>query len=154
MRDDAALNEFYEFVQGEGKLLTMELAERWSSGVLKTLGFHLDGRTKRKLAKVLPEPLSHQVKDVFFLLHFRDPNLSALEFQKQVARRSGNTNAEFARFPIIAVFAGIRRFTNSKLNDRIGEALSPEVQELWNISEKVSEERAFGARASEEAIGV
>ena len=143
MRDDVALNEFYEFVKREGQLLTVELAERWSAGVLKTLGFHLNGRTKRSLSKVLPEPLSDQVKDVFFLLHFRDPELSAMEFQKQVARRSGNTNAEFARFPTIAVFAGIRRFTNSKLNERIADALSPEVRELWEASEKVSQEKAF-----------
>jgi uncharacterized protein (DUF2267 family) len=105
---------------------------------LKTLGFHLDGRTKRSLAKVLPEPLDADLKDIFFLLHFRDPNLSSLEFQKQVARRSGNTNAEFARFPILAVFSGIQRYTNSKLNQRIAKALSPEIRELWEQSmEKV-----------------
>ena len=138
MRDDVALNEFYEFVKSEGQLLTVELAERWSAGVLKTLGFHLNGRTKRSLSKVLPEPLSDQVKDVFFLLHFRDPELSAMDFQKQVALRSGNTNAEFARFPIIAVFGGIRRFTNSKLNERIADALSPEVRELWDASESIA----------------
>lgn len=138
MRDDAQLQEFYEYVRKEGHLLSLELAERWSAGVLKTLGFHLSGRTKRSLAKVLPEPLSDHVKDVFFLLHFRDPNLSSLEFQKQVARRSGNTNAEFARYPTLAVFSGIRRFTNSKLNERIADALSPEMRELWEQSgEKV-----------------
>lgn len=138
MRDDAALQEFYEHVKKEGHLLTIELAERWSAGVLMTLGFHLNGRTKRSLAKVLPEPLSNQVKDVFFLLHFRDANLSARDFQKQVARRCGNTDPEFARFPILAVFSGIRRFTNSKLNERIADALSPEVRELWEMSmEKV-----------------
>lgn len=134
MRDDAQLQEFYEFVQENGMLLSVELAERWSAGVLKTLGFHLNGRTKRSLAKVLPEPLSDHVKDVFFLLHFRDPNLSSQEFQKQVARRCGNTDSEFARYPTLAVFSGIRRFTNSKLNQRIAEALSPEVQELWEQS--------------------
>jgi uncharacterized protein (DUF2267 family) len=101
---------------------------------LKTLGFHLDGRTKRNLAKVLPKPLADDLKDVFFLLHFRDPQLSSLDFQKQVARRSGNTNAEFARFPILAVFGGIQRYTNSKLNQRIAEALSTEVRELWEQS--------------------
>ena len=134
MRDDAQLQEFYEHVQKTGNLLTIELAERWSAGVLKTLGFHLNGRTKRSLAKVLPEPLSDHVKDVFFLLHFRDPNLSSQEFQKQVARRCGNTDSEFARYPTLAVFSGIRRFTNSKLNQRIADALSPEVQELWEQS--------------------
>jgi uncharacterized protein (DUF2267 family) len=134
MRDDSELHEFYEYVQRNGNLLSYELAQRWSAGVLKTLGFHLNGRTKRSLARVLPEPLSDYVKDVFFLLHFRDPNLSGLEFQKQVARRSGNTNAEFARYPILAVFSGIQRFTNSKLNQRIAESLSPEVRELWEQS--------------------
>jgi uncharacterized protein (DUF2267 family) len=138
MRDDATLQEFYEHVQRHGNLLSVELAERWSAGVLKTFGFHLNGRTKRSLAKVLPEPLSDHVKDVFFLLHFRDSTLSARDFQKQVARRCGNTDPEFARYPTLAVFSGIRRFTNSKLNERIGDALSPEVRELWEMSmEKV-----------------
>lgn len=138
MRDDAAVQDFYEHVMKHGNLLTIELAERWSAGVLKTLGFHLNGRTKRSLAKVLPDPLSDHVKDVFFLLHFRDPHLSARDFQKQVARRCGNTDSEFARFPTLAVFSGIRSFTNSKLNERIADALSPEVRELWEMSmEKV-----------------
>jgi uncharacterized protein (DUF2267 family) len=138
MRDDAKLQDYFEHVQGTGNLLSYELAQRWSAGVLKTLGFHLDGRTKRSLAKVLPEPLDADLKDIFFLLHFRDPNLSSLEFQKQVARRSGNTNAEFARFPILAVFSGIQHYTNSKLNQRIAKALSPEIRELWEQSmEKV-----------------
>ena len=144
MRDDAELNAFYEYVQDEGKLLSFEIAERWSAGVLKTLGFHLNGRTKRSLVKVLPEPLSDHVKDVFFLLHFKDQDLSANDFQKQVARRSGNTNAEFARFPILAVFSGIRRFTNSKLTERISEALSPEVRGLWEKSGEMASGRKVG----------
>jgi uncharacterized protein (DUF2267 family) len=139
MRNDAALEAYYEHVQNLGKLLSYELAERWSTGVLKTLGFHLNGRTKRSLGKVLPEPLSDDLKDVFFLLHFREPELSRLTFQKQVAMRSGNTNAEFAKFPILAVFSGIQRFTNSKLNERIGDALSPEVAELWEQSRELWE---------------
>jgi uncharacterized protein (DUF2267 family) len=134
MQNEAQLQDYYEFVQKQGNLLSYELAQRWSTGVLKTLGFHLDGRTKRNLAKVLPKPLADDLKDVFFLLHFRDPQLSSLDFQKQVARRSGNTNAEFARFPILAVFGGIQRYTNSKLNQRIAEALSTEVRELWEQS--------------------
>jgi uncharacterized protein (DUF2267 family) len=134
MRNDAEVQDYYEHVQHEGKLLSYELAQRWSTGVLKTLGFQLSGRTKRALGKMLPEPLCDDLKDVFFLLHFRDPSLSQQVFQKQVAMRSGNTNAEFARFPILAVFSGIRRFTNSKLDKRIGEALSPEIQKLWEQS--------------------
>jgi uncharacterized protein (DUF2267 family) len=138
MQDEAQLQEYYEFVQKHGNLLSYDLAKRWSSGVLKTLGFHLNGRTKRNLAKVLPKPLARDLKDVFYLLHFRDPNLSSLEFQKQVARRCGNTDAEFARYPTLAVFGGIQRYTNSKLNQRIADALSPEVRELWEQSmEKV-----------------
>ncbi len=140
MRDDAALQVYYEHVQRVGKLLSYELAERWSTGVLKTFGFHLNGRTKRSLVKVLPEPLSDDVKDVFFLLHFKDKNLSSRDFQKQVAKRSGNSDAEFARYPILAVFSGIRQFTNSKLNERISDALSPEVRELWEKSQKLWEQ--------------
>lgn len=138
MQNEEQLRDYYKQVQEQGKLLSYELAQRWSTGVLKTLGFHLNGRTKRNLAKVLPDSLADDLKDVFFLLHFRDPNLSSLEFQKQVARRCGNTDPEFARFPILAVFSAIQRFTNSKLNQRISDSLSPEVRELWEQSrEKV-----------------
>jgi hypothetical protein len=62
--------------------------------------------------------------------------LSSLEFQKQVARRSGNTNAEFARYPTLAVFSGIQKYTDSDLNKRIAESLSPEVRELWEKAMK------------------
>jgi uncharacterized protein (DUF2267 family) len=138
MRNDSQLQDYYEYVQKAGMLLSYELAQRWSTGVLKTLGFHLNGRTKRALAKALPEPLSRDLKDVFFLLHFRDPQLSSLEFQKQVAMRSGNTNAEFARYPILAVFSGIQRFTDSDLNQKIAKSLSPELREMWEqAAEKV-----------------
>jgi uncharacterized protein (DUF2267 family) len=138
MQNEAQLQDYYEHVQKHGNLLSPEIAKRWSTAVLKTLGFHLGGRTKRSLAKVLPQPLADDLKDVFFLLHFREPDLSSLEFQKQVARRSGNTDAQFARIPILAVFSGIQRYTNSKLNQRIAESLSPEVREIWEQStEKV-----------------
>jgi hypothetical protein len=72
--------------------------------VLQTLGFHLPRRTKRALANALPADLGQDVTAIFWLLHFRDPNLTAKEFQKQVAKRSGHTDAVYARFPILAIF--------------------------------------------------
>ena len=136
MENNTQLQTYYEHVQKTGNLISADLARRWSTGVLKTLGFHLNGRTKKALARVLPDNLADDLKDVFWLLHFRDPNLSSLEFQKQVARRSGNTNAEFARFPTLAVFSGIQRYTDSDLNKRVAESLSPEVRELWEKAMK------------------
>ena len=111
MRDDAALQAYYEHVQTVGKLLSFELAERWSRGVLKTLGFHLNGRTKRSLAKVIPEPLSDDVKDVFFLLHFKDKELSGRDFQSRslsaVAIQMLNSLASRS-WPFLAVYDASR----------------------------------------------
>ncbi|GAB4163635.1 MAG: hypothetical protein Fur0021_38970 [Candidatus Promineifilaceae bacterium] len=126
------LEQFYQHVQNAGRLRTPQHARRWSDGVLKTLGLHLDRSTRRTLAQALPPELAASLTRVFWLVHFRDRRLSAQQFQKQVANRSGVTDAQFARTPILAVFSGIKEIINdSELSSRVAAALSPEVRSLW-----------------------
>jgi uncharacterized protein (DUF2267 family) len=126
-----SIDGYYEHVLNTGKLRTMEHARRWSAGVLKTLGTTLDRRTKRALANAIPEELADSLKGVFWLLHFRDPQLSSHEFRLRAARRSGNSDAEFARFPTLAVFSGLRSFVDEELEAQVGDALAPEIREMW-----------------------
>jgi uncharacterized protein (DUF2267 family) len=134
--DDSNLLQFYDYVYGTGKLRTVEHARRWSNGVLNTLGLCLDRGTKKNLAKKLPEELTKSLKGVFWLLYFRDPQMSSEEFLSRAARRSGNTDAEFAYYPTLAVFSGLKHFIDSDLEDRVSKALSQEVQELWQKAER------------------
>lgn len=127
----ADLTSYYQTVQEKGNLLTPQHARRWSTAVLKTLGFNLDGRTKKQLANALPQELSDDVKRVFWLLHFRNSNLSSHEFQNQVSRRSGNSDPQFAKMPILAVFHGIKQMVDGNLQQAVADSLAPEVRELW-----------------------
>jgi uncharacterized protein (DUF2267 family) len=131
MADNNQLNDFYHYVQEKGKLRTLKHAERWTDGILKTLGTSLDRKTKKELARALPEELANSLTRVFWLLHFRNPNLSSHEFQQTVARRSGNTDADFAYFPVRAVFGGVKQMIDAELADKVAETLPPEVQEIW-----------------------
>jgi uncharacterized protein (DUF2267 family) len=135
--DESGLIQYYDIVFSTGKLRTVEHARRWSIGVLETLGISLDRKTKRALAKNLPEELANSLKGVFWLLHFRDPQMSSLEFQQRAARRSGNTDAEFAYFPTLAVFSGIKHYIDSDLEERVSNTLSQEVRELWQKAERI-----------------
>lgn len=129
--DNGTLENYYKLVQNNGKLRTIDHARRWSTAVLKTLGFNLDKSTKKALAHALPEPLAQDLTRVFWLLHFRNKNLTAAEFYDQVARRSGNTDVDFARHPTKAVFGGIKGLIDSQLNQRVAAALSPEMRAVW-----------------------
>jgi uncharacterized protein (DUF2267 family) len=131
MAENEKLNGFYEHVQQTGKLRTLPHARRWSDGILRTLGFTLDRRTKKALAKALPEELAHSLTRVFWLVHFRNQNLSQDEFQKMSARRSGNTDAAFAYYPILAVFSGLKQMIDSDLDKQVANALPPEISKLW-----------------------
>ncbi|MDX1662812.1 MAG: DUF2267 domain-containing protein [Candidatus Promineifilaceae bacterium] len=131
MAEINTLDQFYEYVQKQGKLPTQAHAERWTVGTLKTLGINLDRKTKKQLAQALPDPLSEALTGVFWLLHFRDPDLSSYEFQRTTARRSGNTDAQFARHPILAIFGGVKKMIDSDLEQQVSESLAPEVRQLW-----------------------
>ncbi len=127
----ADLTSYYQTVQTQGNLRTPQHAHRWSTAVLKTLGFNLDGRTKKRLANALPNELGNDVKRVFWLLHFRNNSLSSHEFQNQVSRRSGNSDPQFAKTPILAVFHGVKQMVDSNLQKAVADSLAPEVRKLW-----------------------
>lgn len=125
------LQSYFTQVQNMGSLRTEMHAKRWSAAVLKTLGFNLDGRTKKQLAQALPEELGTDVTRIFWLLHFRDKTLSQQEFLNQVSRRSGNSDWQFAKIPTTAVFRAVKKMIDKDLSDKIADTLSPEVSALW-----------------------
>lgn len=128
---NGSLDTYYDTVQKIGKLRSLPHARRWSTAVLKTLGFNLDKTTKKVLAQALPEPLAGDLTRVFWLLHFQNKNLTAAEFYAQVARRSGNTDTDFARHPTTAVFAAVKGLVDSQVSQRVAQALSPELRDVW-----------------------
>lgn len=139
------LDSYFRFICTAGELRTSEHARQWSDGVLRTLGTVLGRKAKQALAKELPDELAQCLKDVFWLLHFRDPNLSKKEFFQRAGRRSGNSNAEFAAIPTRAVFAGLRYFISPKVEQQVAQALSPELREYW---EEAGVLHKMGANAS------
>lgn len=125
------LMTYYQIVEKDGYLRTPDHARRWSTAVLKTLGVNLSSKTKKQLAKALPQELANDLTRVFWLIHFRNTNMSRLDFQAEVAKRSGNTDAQFAREPIKAVFRGLKTLTNSDTQKAVADSLSPELREMW-----------------------
>jgi uncharacterized protein (DUF2267 family) len=128
-------DEYYRQVMLIGKLRSPMHAKQWSDGVLKTLGTSLDRATKRSLGKALPDELSSALYGVFWLLHFRDDAMTRMEFQNRVARRSGNSDKEFAYYPTRAVFGEIKRFADSEIEEEVAKSLPPAIRELWNFSQ-------------------
>lgn len=131
MTESKQLDDFYNYVQECGKLRTEVHAIRWTDGVLRTLGVNLDRGTKKKLSEALPEELASSLTRVFWLLHFRNPQLTREEFQGMVARRSGNTDADFAYFPTRAVFGGLKRLVDEDLQREVADNLAPDIAALW-----------------------
>ncbi|MFW6184284.1 MAG: DUF2267 domain-containing protein [Chloroflexota bacterium] len=134
MADNTRLDEYYQYVQQKGKLRTDAHAKRWSDGILKTLGLNMDRGAKKALARALPDELANSLTRVFWLLHFRNENLSREEFQKTSARRSGNTDADFAYYPIVAVFGGLKQLIDADLQRQVADSLAPGIRELWDES--------------------
>lgn len=125
------LQNYYQHVKDRGSLRTHDHAVRWSNATLNMLGVNLDGRTKKALAKALPDDLARSLTRVFWLLHFRNTNLPAKEFQRRVGLRAGNTDWEFARIPVVAVFGGIKQMINTDLQKQVEKTLAPELRQLW-----------------------
>ena len=125
------LTSYYQTIQSKGNLRTSQHAQRWSTAVLKTLGFNLDKRTKKRLANALPEELAVDLTRIFWLAHFRNSNLSLHEFQNEVSRRSGNSDPNFAKTPITAVFSSIKTLIDNDMAKAVSDSLAPEVRELW-----------------------
>lgn len=126
-----SLDTFYDHVREAGKLRQRKHAERYTNAVLRTLGLYLKGGAKKSLANSLPDELSTQFTRAFFLAHFPDKTLSWAEFCKMVARRSGNSDGQFARIPTRAVFQGLQALIDDDTSRQVAEALSPEVQAEW-----------------------
>ncbi len=126
-----SLTSYYEHVQRAGNLRSPEHARRWSHGVLQTLGQNLGRSAKRSLSKALPPELTRSLNDVFWLLHFRDTRISHLDFQNVVARRCGNSDKEFAFYPVRAVFGGLQQLIGQDVAQTVADALSPDLREIW-----------------------
>ncbi len=131
MADNNKLDDFYLYVKQNGKLITDAQVRRWADGVLRTLGVSLGRGVKNKLASALPEELAKSLTRVFWLLHFRNANLTRGEFQQAAARRSGNSDADFAYFPVMAVFGALKQLAGDDLQQEVAENLAPDISELW-----------------------
>jgi uncharacterized protein (DUF2267 family) len=127
----ANLTQYYTTIQEKGLLRTTDHAQRWSTAVLRTLGLNLSRGAKKQLAKALPEELAFPLTRIFWLLHFRNTNLTREEFQKMVARRSGNSDGQFARYPVTAVFHGLKMLIDDSTSRAVEDSLSPELREMW-----------------------
>ena len=128
---DRQLDNFYQYVLDAAKLRTIKHAKVWTEGTLEILGTVLDRRVRRVLSKNLPEELTDSLGGIFWLLHFRDTNMSAEDFCQRVARRSGNSDPEYARVPVGAVFGGLRLYIGPDLEKRIVDSLPPEIGAIW-----------------------
>jgi uncharacterized protein (DUF2267 family) len=125
------LTRYYQQVTENGLLRTEDNAQQWSTAVLRVLGTNLDRRTKKKLAKTLPDELAFDLTRKFWLLHFRDKNKPRSAFLKEVARMSGNTDAQFAIHPTRAVFHEVKNYAGDEVSDDVAESLAPEISALW-----------------------
>lgn len=125
------LSNYYHTVQTLGNLRTPEHARRWSTAVLKTLGVNLDRKTKKKLAKALPEELGNDLKRLFWLVHFRNKGMTQQEFQFEVSKRSGNSDWQFTRIPIQGVFHGVKELVDKDTQQAVADSLAPDVRDLW-----------------------
>jgi uncharacterized protein (DUF2267 family) len=125
------LSGYYRQIQENGLLPTVAVAQRWNEAVLRTLGLNLDRRTKKRLGKALPDELAYYLTRTFWLLQFRNSNKSEEEFLKEVARRSGSTDPQFAYLPTTAVFHGLKSSIEDEISDAVADSLAPEISELW-----------------------
>ena len=123
---------FLEYVRTNGHLLTDRQAQMWTRGTLNMLGVNIDKAAKKKLGNALPPALKEWLYGVFWLAHFRDTALTAHDFLNRIARRSGNTDAQFARYPVTAVFGALKRLEKNEANKQVADSLSPEVRALWD----------------------
>jgi uncharacterized protein (DUF2267 family) len=129
---DTTLQGYYDFVQERASLRTPDHARRWSSAVLRTMGFNMSGGTRKSLSRELPEELGRELSRGFKLLSFFDGGKSADEFFKEVSRRSGNSDPHFARTATTAIFGGLKRTIDADLSRQVGNSLPREVGRLWN----------------------
>ena len=128
------LTDYFAYIQKAGKLRTPAHAQRWSRAVLKTLGINLDRGTKKKLAKALPADLAGDLTRVFWLAHFQNSGLTQYDFLNQVSRRAGNTDPDFARYPVTAVFHQLKAIIGQDMTNQVAKSLSPEMRQMWEAA--------------------
>jgi uncharacterized protein (DUF2267 family) len=128
------LTDYFTYIQKAGKLRTPGHAQRWSRAILKTLGINLDRGTKKKLAKALPDDLAGDLTRIFWLIHFPDTGLTQYDFLNQVSRRAGNTDPDFARYPVTAVFHQIKAIAGQDVSTQVAKSLSPEMRQMWEAA--------------------
>jgi uncharacterized protein (DUF2267 family) len=75
--------------------------------------------------------LAYDLNRKWLLLQFRDKNKSRDVFLKEVARMSGNTDADFAVHPTRAVFHEVKAYAGEEVSNDVADALAPEIGELW-----------------------
>lgn len=129
-----SIDDYYYDVMHGGNLRTPDHAARLSHAVLRALGFNLGGAAKRKLAKALPPELAHDLKRGWRLINVRHSNLSVDRFAKEVARHSGNTDPDFARTAMGAVFAQVKGLISDDVSRAVARDLSPEMRAFWNAA--------------------
>ena len=128
------LTDYFAYIHKAGKLRSPAHARRWNQAILRTFGRNLDRSTKKKLAEALPAELAQELTRIFWLVHFRNSNLSQHELLNQVSRRSGNTDPSFARHPTTAVFHQLKAIVGRELSDQVAESLSPDVRQMWEAA--------------------
>ncbi len=125
------LDIFYQNVMANGHLRTIDHAKRWTDAVLKMTGHNMKRSARKELANVLPAELSGAVSRVFWLVKLFDPEMPAEAFQKEVAKRAGVSDSQYARTPILAVFSEVKSLMNSDAAKNVRDGLPAEVAELW-----------------------
>ena len=129
------IEDFLAHVETHGKLRTVEHAKRWTAGTLQMLGVNLSRGVKKSLGADLHDDLQKQLGQVFWVAYFRDTNMPAYEFCNRVARRSrGTSDADFAKYPVAAVFGAVKRMVGQNTADQVKDDLSPELREIWEKS--------------------
>lgn len=131
VQETSLTSNYYSSILKTAHLPTEQHAIRTSAAVLRTLGFNLSGGKRRQLAKALPEELAFHLKRGWHLLRFRNRNLSLQDFLEETARRTGNTDTQYARQSTQAVFRELKSLIDQDLRREVGRDLPPEVGRFW-----------------------
>lgn len=129
---DVDLEKYFSTVKENGSLISVNLARRWSEATLKMMGLYMGKQGKKALSSKLPKELADDLNRVFRLMHFPNTNMPLLEFQQMVARRSGHSDWQFAKLPIIGVFHALKTIIDNDTSKTVADSLSPEIREAWN----------------------
>jgi uncharacterized protein (DUF2267 family) len=130
----AALDGFYYEIMANSKLPTPVHAARFTSAVMRSLGFNLSGGVKKKLARSLLEPMARDLIRGWRLVNIRHSQLPLRDFLKDIAMHSGNTDAQYAEMATAAVFRQIKQNLDADVSREVARDLSPEVRAFWNAA--------------------